>query len=94
MTYSTITTWNTTDWTDDLEAIARDKFVPLIMSCGATRVQMVRTGDLGFTVVTEYTDAQAAETAQAKITEIRSQATAELPMTMAGASAGSIFASG
>ncbi|MDP2122242.1 MAG: hypothetical protein Q8S27_20350 [Hoeflea sp.] len=94
MGYSSISTWNVTEWTDEMEAIARDKFVPMIMSSGASKVQMVRTGDLSFAVVTEYADAQAAEKAQARIADIRSQASTELPMTLAGVSAGAVFAKG
>ncbi len=94
MTFSTVSTWTATEWTDEMEALAREKFVPLIMGVGADRVQMIRTGDLTFTVVTEYADAAAAEAAQARITEIRSQASDELPMTMGSATAGVVFASG
>ena len=94
MAYATISTWTATEWTDSMEAIARDKFVPLIMSIGATRVNMIRTGDLTFTVVTEYADEATANAAQARIAEIRGQAADELPMTMASAADGGIFASG
>jgi hypothetical protein len=94
MSYATVSHWTATEWTDDMEAIAREKFVPLIMSVGASRVRMIRTGDLSFCVVTEYTDAQSAEAAQSKITEIRSQAANELPMTMADTHGGNIFAQG
>jgi hypothetical protein len=75
-----------------MEAIVREKPVPLIMSAGAGRERMIRTGDLSFCVVTDYTDAQAAEADQGKIAEIRSQATDELPMAMADAHGGNIFA--
>ena len=94
MGFATISHWTTTEWNDDLEAIARDKFVPLILGQGATRVQMIRTGDMSFSVVTEYADAAAAEAAQAKIAAIRAQATDELPMTMSGSDAGPVFAAG
>lgn len=94
MSYSTISLWDVTDWTDAHETLARDKFVPMIMSVGADRVQMVRTGDKSFCVITEYVDAQTAEKAQKRIAEIRGQAAEELPMTMASASAGSVFAHG
>ena len=94
MSFSTISHWTATEWTDDMEALARDKFVPLIMSCGASRVQMIQTGDLTFSVVTEYSDAAAAETAQARIAEIRGQAAEELPMSMDAASGGRVFANG
>jgi len=72
-------------------ASARDKYIPLIMSLGANKVQMIRTGDLSFSVVTEYSDAQTAETAQAKVAEIRAQAAEELPMKMASSHAGDVF---
>ena len=94
MAYSTISHWTATEWNDGLEAIARDKFVPLIMSVGAARVQMIRTGDLTFTVVTEYADEATAMTAQTRIAEIRAQAAEELPMSMTGTAAGGVFASG
>ncbi len=94
MTYATVSTWTTDEWNDDLEALGRDKFVPLILSVGATRVQMIRTGDLSFSVVTEYKDEAAASAAQARIAEIRAQAADELPMTMTGSSAGGVFAAG
>lgn len=94
MAYATISHWQTTEWNDGLEAIAREKFVPLIMAVGAERVQMVRTGELSFTVVTEYADETAAQAAQTRIAEIRAQAADELPMTMAGSADGGVFASG
>ena len=94
MAYSTISHWTATEWNDGLEAIARDKFVPLIMSVGAARVQMIRTGDLTFSVVTEYADEAAAMAAQERITEIRAQAADELPMSMDSTAAGGVFASG
>ena len=94
MSYCTVTHWNTTEWNDEMENIARDKFMPLVMSVGATKVQSIRTGDLSFCVVTEYSDAKTAETAQARIAEIRSQAANDLPMTMTSSHAGAVFAHG
>ena len=94
MAYSAISNWTATEWNDGLEAIARDTFVPLIMSVGASRVQMIRTGDLTFTVVTEYADEASANAAQERIAEIRAKAADELPMMMDSASAGGVFASG
>ena len=94
MSYCTVTHWNTTEWNDEMENIARDKFMPLVMSVGATKVQSIRTGDLSFCVVTEYSDAKTAETAQARIAEIRSQAANDLPMTMTRSHAGAVFAHG
>ena len=94
MSYCTVSHWNTAEWSDELVAIAKEKFVPLIMSVGAAKVQMVRTGDLSFCVVTEYADAAAADAAQARIAEIRSQAADELPMSMVSSHAGGVFANG
>ena len=94
MAYATISNWTATEWTDEMEAIARDKFVPMIMSIGASRVNMIRTGDLTFTVVTEYADEATAKAAQTRIVEIRGQAAEELPMKMDAAADGGVFASG
>lgn len=94
MSYFSISHWNTTEWTDDMEALARDKYVPMVMALGAQSVDMVRTGDLSFVVVTKYADAATAEAAQAKIDAIRDEAADELPMTMASVERGSTFASG
>lgn len=94
MAYSTISHWQATEWTDEMETIARNKFVPLIMSVGAQRVQMIRTGELTFTVVTDYADEAAAQNAQARIVEIRAKAADELPMSMTESAAGGVFASG
>lgn len=94
MAYTSISHWTTTEWNDELEAIARDKYVPLIMSQGASRVEMLRTGELSFSVVTDYPDEATATAAQAKIAEIRAQAAQDLPMTMSATEAGGVFASG
>ena len=93
MAYASISHWTITEWNDELESIARDKFVPLIMSVGASRVQMIKTSDLTFSVVTEYPNKGAADAAQAKVAEIRAQAAQELPMTMASMDVGDVFAS-
>jgi hypothetical protein len=92
MAYATVSNWTTTEWTDEMQATARDKFVPMVMSAGASRVQFIRTGDLSFSVVTEYSDEATANAAQSKIAEIRSQASGEMPMSMSNAVAGGVFA--
>lgn len=94
MTYATVSNWTTTKWNDEHETIARDKFVPLIMSVGASRVQMIRTGEASFSVVTEYVDEATANVAQSKIAEIRAKAAEELPMSMSSSAAGGVFAAG
>ncbi|MCG6560606.1 hypothetical protein MB818_20550 [Ruegeria sp. 1NDH52C] len=94
MSYISVSHWDTTDWTDAMEGLARDKYVPMVMALGAQSVDMVRTGDLSFLVVTKYADQAAAEVAQAKIDAIRDEATEELPMQMTSVHRGSTFASG
>lgn len=94
MAYAAISHWQATEWTDEMEDIARNTFVPLILSIGAERVQMIRTGELTFTTVTEYADEATAQSAQERIAEIRAKAANELPMTMIESAAGGVFASG
>lgn len=92
MAYCTISNWETTEWSDEMEALARDKYVALIKAVGASGAQMIRTGDNSFSVVTHYSDAAAAQAAQDKITAIRAEAADELPMTLESTSGGEVFA--
>lgn len=93
MAYVTLTLWSADEMTDEMIATANDKYVPLVMSVGASGVQMVRTGDLTMCVVTQYSDAETAAAAQEKIAEIRKQASGEFAMTMEGVHAGEVIAS-
>ena len=36
MSYYTISHWEADEWTDEMEAIAKDKFGPMIMAVGAS----------------------------------------------------------
>ena len=45
MSYYTISHWEADEWTDEMEAIAKDKFGPMIMAVGASSVDFVQTGD-------------------------------------------------
>lgn len=92
MSYATVSHWTATEWTAEMEALANNAFIPMIISAGANSVQMVRTGDLTFCVVTQYDDEAAASAAQAKIADIRSKAASDLPMQMNSAHAGIVFA--
>ena len=65
MSYFTISNWEAEEWSAEMEAIARDQFAPLVMSCGASCVDFIKTGELTFSVVTRYTD-EATATAQLK----------------------------
>lgn len=91
MGFTTITNWETTEWTAEMEAMAQDKYVPLVMSVGAKSVQMVRTGDLSLSVITSYADAATSEAVQAKTAEIRGQAAQDLPMKMVSSASGVVF---
>ena len=94
MSYVTISHWSATEWDETMEAIAAEKFVPMIMSVGASSVQMLRTGNLSMSVITQYADEATAMSAQQKIADIRAQAASEFPMKMDAAHGGSEFASG
>ena len=94
MSCFTVSEWDTTDWTEEMEGLARDKYVPLVMGLGALSIDMVRTGELSFLVVTKYADSAAGEAAQTRTDEIRHLAAEELPMKMSTAHRGSTFASG
>jgi hypothetical protein len=77
-----------------MQAIAKDKFVPMILASGASSVNMIRTSELSFAVVTQYPDEATGMAAQQRIAEIRSQAAEELPMTLQSAVAGTVFVNG
>ncbi len=94
MAYFSVSHWSATDWTAEMEALARDKYVPMVMALGAQSVDMVRTGDLSFLVVTKYADEAAADSAQARIDAIREEAAGELPMKMSSVHRGPTFANG
>ena len=92
MTHSTVSHWDVQEWTDEMEALARDKYVPMLMSVGAQRVQMVRTGERSFAVITEYADQASADGAQQKINAIREQAKQDIPMKLLSSTTGVVFA--
>jgi len=74
-------------------ATANQKFIPLVIGVDASGVQMVRTGDLSLCVVTQYPDAETAQSAQTKIAEIREQVASDFPMTMITAHGGLVIGS-
>ena len=92
MGFVTVSHWTASEMSDEMIQIAQDKFVPMIMSVGASGVQMVRTGDLSMMVVTQFTDEATGISAQEKIAEIRSKAAEEFPMKMESSHARSIMA--
>ena len=93
MAFVTVSHWTSTEISDEMISTANEKCIPLIMRVGASGVQMVRTGELSLCVVTHYPDAAAAQTAQAKIAEIREQVAQDFPMTMVGAHGGEVTGS-
>ena len=92
MGFVTVSHWTASEMSDEMIQIAQDKFVPMIMSVGASGVQMVRTGDLSMMVVTQFVDEATGMSAQENIAEIRSKAADEFPMTMECSYAGSEMA--
>lgn len=93
MAYVSITHWTVNEWSDAFEAAGKDKFIPMIMSVGASAVHMIKTGDLSLSVVTHYDSEATAMTAQEKIAEIRATAASEFTMTMDSSHAGNVIAS-
>jgi hypothetical protein len=94
MAYVTITHWTTADMTDEMIAAANEKFAPMVLQGGASSIQMVRTGDLSMCVITQYTDAKTARSAQQRIAHIRSQAANEFPMKITSTIGGEVFGGG
>ncbi len=92
MAYVTVTHWTTTEWTTEMVQQANRFFVPSIISTGASSVQMVKTGDLSFCVITLFANEATGVAAQQKIAEIREKAASDLPMKMVSAVGGSVFA--
>ena len=76
-----------------MEALAREKYVPLVMSMGASSVKMVQTGELSFAAILTYDSEETATAAQQRIAEIRAQAATEMPMKMRSSMQGGVFAS-
>ena len=93
MSYYTISHWEADEWTDEMEAIAKDKFGPMIMAVGANSVDIIRTGDKTMSVVTKYKDEATGTAALSKIAEIRGQAASTLPVRMVSDVKGSAFVS-
>ena len=93
MAYFTISNWESDEWSAEMEAIAKDKFGPLIMSCGATSVDFIQTGEMTMSVITKYKDEATGTAAMEKIAEIRGQAATTLPVKMVSDVKGLAFAS-
>ena len=93
MSYFTISHWEADEWTDEMEAIAKDKFGPMIMAVGASSVDFIQTGDKTMAVVTKYKDESTGTAAIAKIAEIRGQAASTLPVRMVSDVKGRAFVS-
>ena len=91
MAFVTVSHWTSTEISDEMISTANEKCIPLIMRVGASGVQMVRTGELILCVETLYPDASAAQTAQAKIAEIREQLAKDFSMIMVSAHGGAVI---
>tara|TARA_B100000780_G_C20840313_1_gene333935 strand:- start:250 stop:534 length:285 start_codon:yes stop_codon:yes gene_type:complete len=93
MSFVTVSHWTSTEITDEMIITANKKFIPLIMAAGASGVKIVRTGELSLCVVTQYLDSATAQSAQAKIEEIREEVAKDFPMTMVSAHGGEVTGS-
>jgi hypothetical protein len=93
MAYITISNWETSQWSDDINKLAKTKFIPMILAVGATNVKMVKTGRNTFCIISYYENEEMAIDAKEKISAIRSQASSELPMAMITAQEGNVLAS-
>ena len=93
MAYFTISHWEADEWNEEMESIAREKFGPLVMSCGASSVDFIQTGANTMSVITKYQDEAAGKAAMMKIAEIRGQAASTLPVKMISDAKGSAFVS-
>ena len=93
MSYYTISHWEADECTEEMEAIAKDKFGPMIMAVGASSVDFVQTGDKMMCVVTKYKDEATGTEALARIAEIRSQAASTMPIKMVSDVKGLAFVS-
>ena len=91
MAFVAVSHWTSTEISDEMISTANEKCIPLIMRVGANGVQMVRTGELSLCVETLFPDASAAQTAQAKIAEIREQLAKDFSMIMVSAHGGAVI---
>ena len=81
-------TWNKED-----KIKSTEKYVPMIMSMGAKSVNMCKTEELNFMVITEWSNGQVTKEAADKIASIREQASEEFDNIMISSHAGETFAS-
>jgi hypothetical protein len=65
-----------------MEILAREKYILLVMSMGASPIKRMQTSELSFAVITTYDSEEIATVAQQHIAEIQVQATSEMPMKM------------
>lgn len=96
MAYMTISTWKVDMTPDEREAawqMIQEKYVPLNQALGATQVMIAETGEGGSVIVSVYPDKATRDAAEAKISEMRSQASSEFSSTLTGEMRGEIRAS-
>ena len=95
MSFITVSHWATDEVMSEEDInTAQDRFIPMIISAGASAVQMVRTGEKTSMVISHYAGSETAEAAQANIAQIRGQASSDFEMKLVSAHAGEVSASG
>ena len=75
------------------EKTAQEKYVPGLKALGALHAYFIYTGDMTFNVVTIYPDEAVASAAIAKQNAMRSQAAADMPVSLISEARGAVFAS-
>tara|TARA_B100000242_G_C43028920_1_gene479260 strand:+ start:524 stop:808 length:285 start_codon:yes stop_codon:yes gene_type:complete len=94
MSFFTVSHWEAKTWNKEDEAKASEKYIPMILSMGATSVKMCKTDELKFMVITEWSSGEIAKEAAEKIASVRAQASEEFDNVMISSHAGEAFASG
>lgn len=96
MAYMTITTWKVDMTPDEREAawkMIQEKYIPMNQSFGASQVMVAETGEGESVIVSVFPDKATRDAAEAKIVEMRSQASSQFSSTLTGDLRGEIRAS-
>jgi hypothetical protein len=98
MTYATISQWTSSvsresEAGKNNEKTAQEKYIPGLKALGALHAYFIYTGDMTFSVITIYPDEAVASAAIAKQNAMRSQAAADMPVSLISEARGAIFAS-
>ncbi len=82
MSFFIISLWEADEWTDEMDAKAKDNFGLMIIAVVPRSVDLIQTSVNTMAVVTKYNDESSGTAALAKIAKIRGQAASTLPFRM------------